>query len=60
MKTYMTKLNEAYRILSAMTVSGSNVDSVAAVRAILREIYSDMGKKETEAVNGETEVAKDE
>lgn len=54
MSEYMNKINEAYKIISAMTVSGNNVDSVAAVRAILREVYSSMEKQEVTVQ--ETEV----
>lgn len=47
------KLNEAFRILSAISVSGSSVESMAAAKAILREIYQDMEQDMTE--QGETD-----
>ena len=42
------ELNNAYKMLSALTVSGDAVDVLAAVRACIRGIYQRLGEEEKE------------
>lgn len=53
MNEIMKKLDEAYRLLSTISVSGDSVDVMAFARAKLRAVYNDLGKLSEEKQEGE-------
>lgn len=44
MNETMKKLDEAFQLLSTISVAGDAVDVMAAVRSKLRKVYTDLGK----------------
>ena len=48
MKETMKKLDEAFKLLSAIPVSGDAVDVMAAARNKLRQVYAELNQQEGE------------
>lgn len=40
------KINDAFKLISSLQVSGDNVDLIAAARTLLRSVYHDMERQE--------------
>lgn len=60
MQEIKSELESVYKLISGLTVSGDNVDIVAAVRAKLRKIYADIDKIPVELKKTETEEVEED
>lgn len=52
MNETMKKLDEAFKLLSSIPVSGDAVDIMAAARNKLRQVYADLNAHNEEEKNG--------
>ena len=53
MNETMKKLDEAFKLLSTISVSGDAVDVMAAVRVKLRKVYNDLAELSAGKQEGE-------
>lgn len=60
MQEIKSELESVYKLISGLTVSGDNVDIVAAVRAKLRKVYADIDKIPVELKKTETEEVEED